>query len=108
MQQVISASSLLQAISTGSAFPGLILAVCAYSARFSMHHQVHRWNMKGSRVSDTLAKSARDSMNDYDNNLQAQIDHLKTICILIEYEASISRGGIAWVELGRLYRLLYL
>ncbi|CAG9998474.1 unnamed protein product [Clonostachys byssicola] len=61
--------------------------------------------MKGSRVIETLAKSARDSTNDYGNNIQAQIDHLKTICILIEHEASISRGGFAWVNLGFIYTM---
>ncbi|VUC23386.1 unnamed protein product [Clonostachys rosea] len=99
IQQVVSASSLLKAISDGTAFLGLILAACACSARFSTHHQVRASKVEGSSIAATLAKIARGSIDSYRNDLPIQIEYIKTFCVLIEYEASTSYGRIAWMDL---------
>ncbi|KAM5367410.1 hypothetical protein ACJZ2D_010055 [Fusarium nematophilum] len=96
VEQILPASHFFQALASGTAFRGLILAVCASSVRFSTHRSARPPAGDGLGIASKLARLARASV-DFHGHLQ--LDQIRTICVLIDYEASISHGRIAWVDL---------
>ncbi|PHH69637.1 hypothetical protein CDD82_7624 [Ophiocordyceps australis] len=75
----------------------LVLAMCCCSLRFSVHAAVR--GQRGRTVAQTLAQEARSRIGASSCPWQ-QIDSIRTLCILADYEAGCRRGRRAWMDIG--------
>lgn len=80
---------------------GLLLAICASSMRFSVHkaarepHCANLAQLMGDEARNCVQSSTPD---------QPQINNIRTMCILVDFEASRACGRRAWMDIGQLKR----
>ncbi|PHH62087.1 hypothetical protein CDD81_7580 [Ophiocordyceps australis] len=74
----------------------LVLAMCCCSLRFSVHTAVR--GQRGRSVAQTLAQEARARIGASSCPWQ-QLDSVRTLCILADYEAGCRRGRRAWMDI---------
>lgn len=107
--QIVSLPYILGALSAGRDIRWLIVAMCANTVRFSVHSSTKPLEDEPVLVDEYLGSlAARESMGTGVNPvIQRQIDQIKTICVLIEYQASKSLGRAAWAHIGKNTGLIY-
>ncbi|KAH6887464.1 hypothetical protein B0T10DRAFT_71539 [Thelonectria olida] len=76
--------------------PSLLFAICASSMRFSVHPAARRPHSKG--LASKLSESARRGVYAATGQNE-EIDNIRTLCILIDFEASRGCGRSAWVDI---------
>ncbi|KPM41935.1 hypothetical protein AK830_g4619 [Neonectria ditissima] len=95
-KSLISPAQINERILTKSISRGLLLAICASSMRFSVHPTARQ---PGSAdLAQKLGEEARSCVHARMLN-QPQIDNVRTICILVDFEASRGCGRRAWVDI---------
>lgn len=75
----------------------LLLAVCASSMRFTVHRAARGPHARG--FAESIAREARGCIHVSSVTWQ-QVNNIKTICVLIDYEASMAHGRQAWTDIG--------
>lgn len=103
LQEVLPASFFFPALIAGHAHKSLVLAMGAYSMRFSAHTAAQSVSATGLRADEYLANATQASLNmNGGGTIKEHIFQVQAGCVLLEYEASQSRGRSAWVHIGKL------
>lgn len=76
----------------------LVLAVCASSIRFTVHKAARGPHARG--LAESMEREARNCIQASTVTWQ-QVNNVKTICVLIDYEASRAHGRQAWIDIGK-------
>lgn len=105
LRQLITPSHLREQLSKRRITRSLVLAACASSVRFTVHKSIR--GSHASRLADAIAREARRSMS-ISHDIWIQVNEIKAVCVLVDYEASRGRGRQAWVDIGkRIYGPFY-
>ncbi len=86
-----------QHLSCGTMSRALALAMCASGMRFSVHKAA-----KGPQAREFAEMMDQEALSCLRPSKVAwqQVDNVKTVCVLVDYEASKGRGREAWVNIG--------
>ncbi|KAK7428034.1 hypothetical protein QQZ08_005466 [Neonectria magnoliae] len=95
-KSLISPAQINERILDKSISRGLLLAICASSMRFSVHPTARR--PQSADLAKLLGEEARSCIHSRALN-QPQMDNIRTVCILIDFEASRGCGRRAWVDI---------
>lgn len=76
----------------------LVLAVCASSIRFTVHKAARGPHAQG--LAESMEREARKCIQASSVTWQ-QVNNVKTMCVLIDYEASRAHGRQAWIDIGK-------
>ncbi|KAH9227495.1 hypothetical protein K456DRAFT_42046 [Colletotrichum gloeosporioides 23] len=95
---IVPADALIETICAGTCTRSLLLAVCAYSVRFSVHKAVKE--PSASRLAKKFEQSARHQV-DLSSAPGSEPSTVSTYCVLIEYSISLGDGRQAWMDLGK-------
>ncbi|KAB5580364.1 hypothetical protein GE09DRAFT_435504 [Coniochaeta sp. 2T2.1] len=83
-------------LSQGTMSAALVLAMCASGMRFSVHKAVRA--CQSPELADVVEKETQRCLRASRATWQ-QIDSVKTVCILVDYEASRAHGRQAWINI---------
>ncbi|KAJ5170426.1 uncharacterized protein N7500_003209 [Penicillium coprophilum] len=83
----------------GTMSRALVLAVCASSMRFTVHKAARGAHAR--EFAESMEREARNCIQATSTTWQ-QVNDVKTICVLIDYEASRAHGRQAWIDIGKL------
>ncbi|KAH6670988.1 hypothetical protein F5X68DRAFT_44784 [Plectosphaerella plurivora] len=108
LQDVVPASYLFSALISGDDIRALLLAMCANCTRFSAHPAAGSQKPGYDGVDVHLATSSQGLLVSPDLRQKQQMDHVRTLCVLVEYEASQSRGRCSWAHIGTARSLVQL
>lgn len=101
LHDVVPASYLFSALIAGDDIRALLLAMCANCSRFSAHPAAGGQKPGHDGVDVQLATSSQRLLVSPDFQQSQQMAHIRTLCVLVEYEASQSRGRCSWAHIGK-------
>lgn len=102
LREVVPASYFFPELIAGHLHRSLVLAMCSYSVRFSAHCADQAAFISGLQIDEYLAKAAQKSLDLHElGDQQRHLLQVRTMCILIEYDASQCRGRSAWIYIGK-------
>ncbi|ATY66324.1 C6 transcription factor [Cordyceps militaris] len=96
IQHLLSPVTIQSQLSSGTMPRCLILAACASAVRFSVHTAVTRPSAR--HFAERIVLEARKCIR-IPGDFTTQVNTINTICILVEYTASIAHGRQAWVDI---------
>lgn len=99
LRLLLPPAQIQQHLSQGTISRGLVLAICASSLRFTVHKAAKGPHGRG--LAESIEREARKCIRSSRVSWQ-QVDNVKTICVLIDYEASRAHGRQAWIDIGEL------
>lgn len=97
MRSLLPAANLLKQISLGTCPRGLILAVCAYTVRYSIHKAAK--GDDGRNLANQFESEARQEADIADFSGR-DLGHVHIYCMLAWHAVSQGDGRRAWVDLG--------
>ncbi|KAB5563511.1 hypothetical protein GE09DRAFT_785696 [Coniochaeta sp. 2T2.1] len=83
-------------LSQGTMSAALVLAMCASGMRFSVHKAVRACQSR--ELADVVEQETQRCLRASRATWQ-QVDSVKTVCILVDYEASRAHGRQAWINI---------
>ncbi|KAE9582886.1 hypothetical protein CGMCC3_g1225 [Colletotrichum fructicola] len=93
---IVPADELIEKICAGTCTRSLLLAICAYSVRFSVHKAVKE--PSASKLAKDFERSARYQV-DLSSAPGSEPSMASTYCVLIEYSIGLGDGRQAWMDL---------
>lgn len=101
LQDVVPATFLFPALIAGQEVRPLLLAMCANCTRFSAHPAAGAHISGHDAVDAHFATSAQRLLVTRGLREIHHLNHIRTLCVLVEYEASQSRGRLSWAHIGK-------
>lgn len=95
---IVPADELIETICAGTCTRSLLLAICAYSVRLSVHKAVKE--PSASKLAKDFERSARYQV-DLSSAPGSEPSTASTYCVLIEYSIGLGDGRQAWMDLGK-------
>ncbi|OQE39049.1 hypothetical protein PENCOP_c007G01356 [Penicillium coprophilum] len=96
LRSLLSPAQLQHHLSQGTMSRALVLAVCASSMRFTVHKAVRGAHAR--EFAESMEREARNCIQ-ATSAIWQQVNDVKTICVLIDYEASRAHGRQAWIDI---------
>ncbi|KAJ5498164.1 fungal-specific transcription factor domain-containing protein [Penicillium expansum] len=96
LRSLLSPAQIQHHLSQGTMSRALVLAVCASSIRFTVHKAARGPHAQG--LAESMEREARKCIQASSVTWQ-QVNNVKTMCVLIDYEASRAHGRQAWIDI---------